>query len=282
MTDATAEYREIHRLLELYIEGSAKGDGDKLREVFHEDARMYGMAGGIRYDVPIAEFIEEAVAMPADTGKYEGRVTSLTQLGDVAAAVVAEDGCWGEVSFVDFFQLVRIEGAWKIVNKCFAHTAGEMPEVQHEAGPSMEPHSPTITVAPHRTMASHRPFIERHGLWADGDYKAAEEIRHIIEEQDLQQVRIGWPDQHGIVRGKSVLIGDFLESLEEGRDFQSAVLLMDTTNNPIVSFFAPQGGMGIPELEGSPDSVLVPDPKTFRNSSVGSEYRLDPFGHVFH
>jgi Putative lumazine-binding len=41
---------------------------------------------------------------------------------------VDDVGCWGDVSFVDFFSLVRIDGVWKIVNKCFAHTAGEMPE----------------------------------------------------------------------------------------------------------------------------------------------------------
>jgi hypothetical protein len=127
MTDATSDYHEILRVLELYIEGSSKGDASKLKEVFHEDARMFGAADGTRYDVPIAEFIGMAAAMPADTGSYKGAVGSVTQVGDAAAAVVAEDGCWGDVSFVDFFSLARIGGVWKIVNKCFAHTAGKMP-----------------------------------------------------------------------------------------------------------------------------------------------------------
>jgi hypothetical protein len=33
----------------------------------------------------------------------------------------------GNVSFVDFMSLARIDGAWKIVNKTFAHTGGEPP-----------------------------------------------------------------------------------------------------------------------------------------------------------
>ncbi len=127
MSDAQTADQEILQLLELYIEGSSKGDASKLNEVFHEDARMFGSAGGTRHDIPIAEFIAMAAAMPVDTGKYQGSITSVTQVGDVAVAVVAEDGCWGDVSFVDFFSLARIEGVWKIVNKCFAHTAGEMP-----------------------------------------------------------------------------------------------------------------------------------------------------------
>jgi Putative lumazine-binding len=30
-------------------------------------------------------------------------------------------------SFVDYFTLAKIDGVWKIVNKVFAHTGGEMP-----------------------------------------------------------------------------------------------------------------------------------------------------------
>lgn len=127
MSDTTAEYHEILEVLQLYIDGSSKGDAGKLKEVFHEDARMFGLAGGARFDVPIAEFIGMAAALPADTGSYDGSVKSITRVGDAAFALVTEDGCWGEVSFVDFFSLARIGGVWKIVNKCFAHTAGVMP-----------------------------------------------------------------------------------------------------------------------------------------------------------
>lgn len=121
------DFEEILRVLQTYIEGSSKGDVAKLKQVFHEECRMYGSVSGTRYDVPIAEFIKMAADMPADNGSYKGTVTSVTLVGDAAIATVAEDGCWGEVSFVDFFSLVRIGGQWKVANKCFAHTAGEMP-----------------------------------------------------------------------------------------------------------------------------------------------------------
>jgi hypothetical protein len=44
-----------------------------------------------------------------------------------STAVLEEDGCWGTVSFTNFFSLVHIDGAWTIVNKTFAHTGGEPP-----------------------------------------------------------------------------------------------------------------------------------------------------------
>ena len=42
-------------------------------------------------------------------------------------AEVAEDGFWGRVSCVDFFNRAKIDGKWWIVNKTFAHTGGEPP-----------------------------------------------------------------------------------------------------------------------------------------------------------
>ena len=37
------------------------------------------------------------------------------------------EGFWGTLSFVDFLTLSRSDGRWRIVNKTFAHTGGEMP-----------------------------------------------------------------------------------------------------------------------------------------------------------
>ena len=126
--DVVSDYDAISRVLQLCTEGEAKGDVEKLREAFHADARMFGSLAGERYDVPIEELFKLAESEPADTGKYRSRVLSVQQTGDAAMAVVAEEGYWGTVSFIDYFLLACIEGDWKIVCKLFAHTAGEPPE----------------------------------------------------------------------------------------------------------------------------------------------------------
>ena len=126
---ATAQQTDrITRVVDLYIEGCRDGDGAKLREVFHADARMWGSFGGQRVDEPISELIAETDGSPVDVdGSYSARVTSLEQAGDTAAVTLVEDGYWGTVSFVDFFSLAEIDGEWKIVNKTFIHTGGEPP-----------------------------------------------------------------------------------------------------------------------------------------------------------
>lgn len=128
MTDVIHDHDEIVRVLELYIDGASRGDAAKLSMAFHADARMFGQLAGARLDVPISELVAMAVGQPADTGTYRGRVLSVTQVGDAAAAVVAEEGCWGSVSFVDFFTLARIDSNWRIVSKTFAHTGGRPPD----------------------------------------------------------------------------------------------------------------------------------------------------------
>jgi hypothetical protein len=89
---------------------------------------MYGAVGGQRYDMPISQMIEIVGEHPLDAdGGFRARITSIEQVGDAATATLEEEGCWGNVAFTDFFTLQNIDGAWKIVNKSFAHTGGEMP-----------------------------------------------------------------------------------------------------------------------------------------------------------
>ena len=128
-TTTAVDRDAICRVVQLCLDGEATGDVDKLREAFHPDARMFGSLAGERYDVPIAELFALAASAPADTGNYRTRILDVQQTDDAAFATVAEDGYWGTVSFVDYLSLVRIDGTWKIVNKTFAHTGGEPPDM---------------------------------------------------------------------------------------------------------------------------------------------------------
>jgi hypothetical protein len=126
---AVSDYDAIRDVVQLCLDGEATGDGDKLREAFHEDARMFGSLAGERYDIPISELIDLCVSAPADTGQYQSRVLSIHQTDDAALAICVEEGYWGTVSFVDYYSMARINGRWKIVNKTFAHTGGEPPDL---------------------------------------------------------------------------------------------------------------------------------------------------------
>ncbi|WP_099023715.1 glutamine synthetase family protein [Mycolicibacterium palauense] len=105
-------------------------------------------------------------------------------------------------------------------------------------------------------------FIAEHGLWTAEQQEAAQQLGARVREMNLRQIRISWGDQHGILRGKTLEVDHFLTALENGKDFQTATLIFDTTNNPAIPPFEAHG-FGDPRLTGLPDGVLVPDPTTF-------------------
>jgi glutamine synthetase len=43
-------------------------------------------------------------------------------------------------------------------------------------------------------------FVERHGLWDDDQFDAAAKAEALIEDQQLETVRLSFADQHGILR----------------------------------------------------------------------------------
>ncbi|MFE3169429.1 glutamine synthetase family protein [Streptomyces sp. NPDC059224] len=105
-------------------------------------------------------------------------------------------------------------------------------------------------------------FIRSHDLWSEEQQEAAERLVTQVVEQKLRQVRLSWSDQHGILRGKTLEVNHFLSVLRHGKDFQTATLIFDTTNHPVVPPFG-ANALGDPRMTGLPDGVLVPDPTTF-------------------
>lgn len=125
-TETATDRDAITSVVQLYIDGARTGDTEKVKAAFDDRAWMFGSLGSQRVDIPIAEMIDMVGAQPMGE-TYEARITSVEQVGDAATATLEETGCWGSVSFTDFFALSKIDGDWKIVSKTFAHTGGEMP-----------------------------------------------------------------------------------------------------------------------------------------------------------
>jgi glutamine synthetase len=107
-------------------------------------------------------------------------------------------------------------------------------------------------------------FVERHGLWSDRQKEAASRLRRTVEEQNLELIRLSFPDQHGILRGKTLVSGEALASLESGCTITTTMLAKDTSHRTVFPVFTAGGGFGMPEMEGAADVLMVPDPLTFR------------------
>ena len=107
-------------------------------------------------------------------------------------------------------------------------------------------------------------FIDKHGLWTDDQKRRAEELKLFLEKDKLQFVRIAWADPHGASRAKAVTVPAFLAALTAGYNINVATTTLDSANARTFSSFTRGGGMGLPEMTGSPNLTIVPDPATFR------------------
>jgi len=107
-------------------------------------------------------------------------------------------------------------------------------------------------------------FVERHGLWSDEQRAAAGRLRKIVEEQKLEVIRLSFPDQHGILRGKTLVASEALASMENGASITTTMLAKDTSHRTVFPVFTSGGGFGMREMEGAADVLMVPDPLSFR------------------
>jgi glutamine synthetase len=107
-------------------------------------------------------------------------------------------------------------------------------------------------------------FVERHGLWSQEQKEAAGRLRRIVEEQKLEVIRLSFPDQHGLLRGKTLVAGEALASLESGCSITTTMLAKDTSHRTVFPVFTAGGGFGMREMEGAADFLMVADPLSFR------------------
>lgn len=107
-------------------------------------------------------------------------------------------------------------------------------------------------------------FIEKHGLWSEDQRARAAELKKRIAHEKLDLVRLAWADPHGASRAKMVSVPVFLEALSSGYNINVATTTLDSAGGRVFSSFTRGGGMGLDEMTGSPNLVVVPDPGTFR------------------
>ncbi len=111
---------------------------------------------------------------------------------------------------------------------------------------------------------SAQSFVERHGLWSNLQFEAAANADKWIEEQGIEVVRLSFPDQHGILRGKTVMANEAARMMRNGCSITTTLLAKDTSHKTVFPVFTAGGGFDMPEMEGAGDFLMIADPTTFR------------------
>ena len=106
-------------------------------------------------------------------------------------------------------------------------------------------------------------FVEKHNLWNSLQADLARELADRIR-RDCDVVRFAFADQHGLIRGKTLVASEALSALHAGVRLVSTLLLKDSANKTAWPVFSQGGGFGSKDFEGANDVVLVADPTTFK------------------
>ena len=117
---------------------------------------------------------------------------------------------------------------------------------------------------PPQKIKSAASFVERHDLWTAEQARAAREVERAIKSHKLEVVRFSFADQHGVLRGKTLLASEAASAMRNGVTMTTTLLAKDTSHKSVFPVFTAGGGFNMAEMEGGADFVMIADPATFR------------------
>lgn len=118
MRDSIEEYEAVQNAAMKFVESVAKGDSRYARELFTDDAVLFGFLNGKPERGSIEQFYRNVDSVDGgDT--FKARVDVMTVEETLAVVRVLEEGWGGEIDFTDYLLLLKINGEWKCVAKAY-------------------------------------------------------------------------------------------------------------------------------------------------------------------
>jgi len=115
---AQSDYEMIEKTLWSYLKGDTEKDYDTLKTAFHEQATMKYVSSTNGYTAFVAlEAFKDIQGKEPEKNRIN-RIEYITIAGRAASAKIEIE--YPDVVVVDFMNLLRVDGEWKIVNKIFS------------------------------------------------------------------------------------------------------------------------------------------------------------------
>lgn len=115
-TYAQSEDEGIKAALNDYLEGGSVGDTARLNRAFFPYANLRNLSKeGKVSEQPVKKFI---ASVPAGGAKWISKIVSYSYAGTAATAITEEE--LPNFKFVDFLNLLKINGEWKIVSRVYS------------------------------------------------------------------------------------------------------------------------------------------------------------------
>lgn len=111
-----SDYQLVEQTVNYYLEGGTNNDFETLKKAFHENATMKFIGKEGYREVNALEFFGNGMK-PGPKQDRKTRIADITISGNAANARLEIE--YPTFTFIDFMNLLKIDGEWKVVNKIF-------------------------------------------------------------------------------------------------------------------------------------------------------------------
>lgn len=118
MRASIAEYRAVEQAAMKFVKSVAEGDSSHARELFVDEAVLFGYLDGKLEHGSIEQFYRNVDAVGAGEG-FGARVDVVAVEETVAVVRVLEENWGGRIDFTDYLLLLKIDGQWRCVAKAY-------------------------------------------------------------------------------------------------------------------------------------------------------------------
>lgn len=105
--------------------------------------------------------------------------------------------------------------------------------------------------------------LARSGVLDEAAIERCCDVMAQVDAAGIETVRVLFTDQHGILRGKTVVAAALPSLFASGMAAPSTLLLKDTSHRTVFPVWQANGDVA-GDLRGAGDILMVPDPETFR------------------
>ena len=113
-----SEYKAVEEAAMKFVKSVAEGDSRYARELFTEDAVLFGFLDGTLEHGSIDQFYRNVDTVGAGDD-FKARIDIVAIEETVAIVRVLEEKWGGRIDFTDYLLLMKMNGEWKCVAKAY-------------------------------------------------------------------------------------------------------------------------------------------------------------------
>lgn len=118
MRASIEEYKAVEAAAMKFVRSVAEGDSRHARELFTDEAVLFGYLDGKLEHGSIEQFYRNVDSVAAGD-RFKARIDVVAVEETLAVVRVLEEGWGGRIDFTDYLLLLKIDGEWRCVAKAY-------------------------------------------------------------------------------------------------------------------------------------------------------------------